>query len=399
MTFVIIRPSYVAALNSPVAAAICSLFEHWSLWKAHNGPDLWIYKKQDELQADLFGMFGVKQIRAALSDLVNAGILSRRTNPHRATDRTFQYLYKPNRLAELLRQLEHEEAKGEADRLQTVEARIANGQFAASSLEQIRLPKLDSSPAAEADARNRVTTVAAAAGPAADLHSSMRGHRGEGPDREQTADEWQAVRSPHPLAPSPSPKTAGEGEPEPVSAAISGVFAPIVARQLIARYGAATVERALTVARERGAKNPAGFALKLLRDADPALAEPHPPAPSPIRAEDGAGEGEYDRHAEAWLAQRRVADAPTEPTPADPARDAWRVAHAQLEIQLDRANFDTWVRDAAFVRAEGDRWTIRAPHSMARDQLQHRLYKDIRRVLSDVVGRKVEIEFVVEARA
>lgn len=388
MTFVIIRPSYVAALNSPVAAAICSLFEHWSIWKAHNGPDLWIYKKQDELQADLFGMFGVKQIRAALSDLVNAGILSRRTNPHRATDRTFQYLYKPNRLAELLRQLEHEEAKGEADRLQTVEERIASGQFAASSLEQIRLPKLDSSPAAEAQARE----VAAAAEADADLHTSMRGHRGEGPDREQTADEWQAVRSPHPPAPSPSPKTAGEGEPEPISAAISGVFAPIVARQLIARYGAATVERALTVARERGAKNPAGFALKLLRDADPALS-PHPPAPSPW-AHQNAGEGEYDRHAEAWLAQRRVADAPTE-QPADPARDAWRVAHAQLEIQLDRANFDTWVRDAAFVRAEGDRWTIRAAHSMARDQLQHRLYKDIRRVLSDVVGRKVEIDFVI----
>ncbi|MBN8592422.1 MAG: hypothetical protein J0M33_11705, partial [Anaerolineae bacterium] len=181
MTFVIIRPSYVAALNSPVAAAICSLFEHWSLWKAHNGPDLWIYKKQDELQADLFGMFGVKQIRAALSDLVNAGILSRRTNPHRATDRTFQYLYKPNRLAELLRQLEHEEAKGEADRLQTVEARIANGQFAASSLEQIRLFKDDSAKAAE--------SRAAAAGIDADLHTSMRGHRGEGPDREPTADE------------------------------------------------------------------------------------------------------------------------------------------------------------------------------------------------------------------
>jgi hypothetical protein len=388
MTFVIIRPSYVAALNSPVAAAICSLFEHWSLWKAHNGPDLWIYKKQDELQADLFGMFGVKQIRAALSDLVNAGILSRRTNPHRATDRTFQYMYKPNRLAELLRQLEHEEAKGEADRLQTVEARIANGQFAASSLEQIRLFKDDSAKAAESQSR-----PAAAAGLDADLHSSMRGHRGEGPDREQTADEGlDATRRAAAPPPTPSPAVVGE-----VSAAISGVFAPIVARQLIARYGAATVERALTVARERGAKNPAGFALKLLRDADPAL-EPHPPAAVASPAHQNAGEWESERRFDEWLAQLRTTDAPTE-QPADPARDAWRLAHAQLEIQLDRANFQTWVRDAAFVRAESDRWTIRAAHSMARDQLQHRLYKDIRRVLSDVVGRKVEIEFVVEARA
>lgn len=406
MTFVIIRPSYVAALNSPVAAAICSLFEHWSIWKAHNGPDLWIYKKQDELASDLFGMFGVKQIRAALSDLVNAGILSRRTNPHRATDRTFQYLYKPNRLAELLRQLEHEEAKGEADRLQTVEARLANGPFAASSLEQIRLPKLDSSPAAESDARNRVTTAAAAEADA-DRHTSMRDQ--EGPDREQTADEGDDAtrRSPHPLAPSPapephpptpspSPQKAGEGE---ISAAISGVFGLVVARQLITRYGTERVEAMIADTSDRNkypdVKNLPGLVKTRLEAGDPvqtpqdkfaryenlltadewlAARSPHPLAPSP--SPKTAGEGE-----------------------PDPARDAWRVAHSQLELQLDRANFQTWVRDAAFVRAEGDRWTIRAAHSMARDQLQHRLYKDIRRVLSDVVGRKVEIEFVIaEAR-
>lgn len=199
---------------------------------------------------------------------------------------------------------------------------------------------------------------------------------------------------PHPLAAgaSPSPQKAGEGGLEPISAAISGVFAEAVARQLVADHGTAKVERALTVARKVGAGNPSGLALWMLEHNDPRLAdpyakyatntyapaerEPHPPAAGASPLPQKAGEGD-----------------------ADPARDAWRITLKLLEIQLDRQNFETWVRGAAFVRAEGDRWTVSVTNSLARNFLQHQLYKDIRRVLRDVVGRKVEIEFVIaEAR-
>lgn len=77
------------------------------------------------------------------------------------------------------------------------------------------------------------------------------------------------------------------------------------------------------------------------------------------------------------------------------AQDAWRIAHSQLEIQLDRGNFETWLRAATFLGYEDEVFTIGVPSSMARDMLQHRLYKDVRRVLGDVCGAKVEVRFEV----
>ncbi len=91
-------------------------------------------------------------------------------------------------------------------------------------------------------------------------------------------------------------------------------------------------------------------------------------------------------------------------------QEAWNTAYSQLEIQLDRASFDTWLRGAAFVGmagADGETpavddcptFIIGVPNSYARDMLQHRLYRDIRRVLVDVTGIEVEMCFEVRKAA
>lgn len=76
-------------------------------------------------------------------------------------------------------------------------------------------------------------------------------------------------------------------------------------------------------------------------------------------------------------------------------QEAWNIAYSQLEIQLDRASFDTWLRGAAFLGYEGGIFQIGVRNSYARDMLQHRLYRDIRRVVSDVLGEKAELCFEV----
>ena len=82
--------------------------------------------------------------------------------------------------------------------------------------------------------------------------------------------------------------------------------------------------------------------------------------------------------------------------------EAWKTTLNQLEIQLDRGNFDTWLRDTVFLgceMAEGDgvtsTFTIGVRNSFARDNLQHRLYRSVRRVLRDVFGAEVELRFEV----
>lgn len=77
------------------------------------------------------------------------------------------------------------------------------------------------------------------------------------------------------------------------------------------------------------------------------------------------------------------------------AQDAWKVAYSQLELQLDRATFDTWLRDSVFLSHEDGVFVIGVKNTYARDMLQTRLYRNVRRVLTDVVNAPVEIEFVL----
>lgn len=88
-------------------------------------------------------------------------------------------------------------------------------------------------------------------------------------------------------------------------------------------------------------------------------------------------------------------------------QSAWNIAHSQLEIQLDRASFDTWLRAAVFLGYETAPWdsgadgvfVIGVPNTYARDMLQYRLYRDVRRVVSDVCGERVELRFEVHKPA
>jgi chromosomal replication initiator protein len=79
------------------------------------------------------------------------------------------------------------------------------------------------------------------------------------------------------------------------------------------------------------------------------------------------------------------------------AKNAWEVAYSQLELQFDRASFNTWLRGTSFLSVEGDTFIIGVRNSYAQDMLQHRLYASVRDVLSDVYGRPVELRFEVHS--
>lgn len=85
-------------------------------------------------------------------------------------------------------------------------------------------------------------------------------------------------------------------------------------------------------------------------------------------------------------------------------KDAWSAAYQQLELQLDRATFDTWVRGAALLTSETTHdgcevFVIGVKNGYAREMLQQRLYRNIRRVLSDIYGKTIELRFEVRKAA
>ena len=79
-------------------------------------------------------------------------------------------------------------------------------------------------------------------------------------------------------------------------------------------------------------------------------------------------------------------------------KDAWETTYHQLEHQLDRGSFDTWLRGAAYIEVEEGVFVIGVRNEYARDVLQNRLYRNVRRVLADVCGEAVDIRFVVSRR-
>ncbi len=74
---------------------------------------------------------------------------------------------------------------------------------------------------------------------------------------------------------------------------------------------------------------------------------------------------------------------------------AWQAAVGQLQMELSKATFDTWVRDARFASFADGTFTISVLNGYARDWLESRLASTARRILTGVWGSPVEVRFVV----
>ncbi len=73
----------------------------------------------------------------------------------------------------------------------------------------------------------------------------------------------------------------------------------------------------------------------------------------------------------------------------------WKSALGQLQMEMSRAAFDTWVRDAEFIAYEDGAFVIGVQNAYARDWLEDRLLSTVKRVLNGIMGRSVEVRFVI----
>jgi len=77
------------------------------------------------------------------------------------------------------------------------------------------------------------------------------------------------------------------------------------------------------------------------------------------------------------------------------AQDAWQATLGQLELQLNRATFETWVKGARLLAYEDGSFIVSVRNAYVKSWLEKRLYSSIRRTLADLFGRSVEVRFVV----
>jgi chromosomal replication initiator protein len=77
------------------------------------------------------------------------------------------------------------------------------------------------------------------------------------------------------------------------------------------------------------------------------------------------------------------------------ADHAWQSVLAQLQMEMPRASFDTWVRDTRPVSYENGALTVSVRNAYARDWLESRLASTINRLLIGILNSNVAVNFVV----
>jgi chromosomal replication initiator protein len=73
----------------------------------------------------------------------------------------------------------------------------------------------------------------------------------------------------------------------------------------------------------------------------------------------------------------------------------WQAALGQLQMEIPKSTFDTWVRGTSLLTQEDGSYVIGVNNAYAKDWLENRLSGAVRRTLTGIVGRTVEVRFVV----
>ncbi len=74
---------------------------------------------------------------------------------------------------------------------------------------------------------------------------------------------------------------------------------------------------------------------------------------------------------------------------------AWQAAIGQLQMEMSKASYDTWVRSTEMLKFEQGVFTIGVPNAYARDWLESRLTSTVTRILSGLIEGTQKVQFVV----
>ena len=77
------------------------------------------------------------------------------------------------------------------------------------------------------------------------------------------------------------------------------------------------------------------------------------------------------------------------------AEQTWQSVLGQLQLEMPRASFDTWVRDTKPVSYQDGMLTVGVRNAYARDWLENRLASTVNRLLFGITSSTVDVKFIV----
>ena len=81
------------------------------------------------------------------------------------------------------------------------------------------------------------------------------------------------------------------------------------------------------------------------------------------------------------------------------AQDIWQKALGELQTQVSRANYNTWLRDSHGVSLNDGVLVVGAPSAFVAEWLTKRLCSLVKKTLARVTGRETDVQFVVQDRS
>lgn len=78
------------------------------------------------------------------------------------------------------------------------------------------------------------------------------------------------------------------------------------------------------------------------------------------------------------------------------AEQIWQAVLGQLQMDMPRASFETWVRDTRALALSEGRITVGVRNAYARDWLENRLAETINQLLENVAGQPAVVHFIVD---
>ena len=78
------------------------------------------------------------------------------------------------------------------------------------------------------------------------------------------------------------------------------------------------------------------------------------------------------------------------------AQEIWEAALGELQLQVNKPNYNTWLKDTSGISFQDDLFVVGVPNVFIAEWLTNRLYSLIRKTLANITGRDVDVQFVTQ---
>ncbi len=79
------------------------------------------------------------------------------------------------------------------------------------------------------------------------------------------------------------------------------------------------------------------------------------------------------------------------------AQEIWETALGELQLQVNKPNYDTWLKDTSGISYKEDVFVIGVPNIFIAEWLRSRLHSLIKRTLTSITGKTIDVQFAIRA--